>query len=46
MLDAKNQLTEARTERAKTFYENKCATLDRQMDSWCNELKLLPVKLN
>ncbi len=32
MLEAKKQLASARTERDKTSYENKCATLDRQID--------------
>jgi adenine-specific DNA-methyltransferase len=38
MLEAKKQLASARTERDKTFYENKCATLDRQIDSLVYEL--------
>lgn len=38
MLDAKKQLAAARTERGKAFYENKCATLDRQIDSLVYEL--------
>jgi type I restriction-modification system DNA methylase subunit len=32
MLEAKNQLAEAETDRDKTYYENKCAALDRQID--------------
>jgi hypothetical protein len=32
MLEAKNRLTHAKTDRDKTFYENKCAALDRQID--------------
>ena len=32
MLEAKKQLASARTERDKTFYQSKCATLDRQID--------------
>jgi adenine-specific DNA-methyltransferase len=38
MLEAKKQLASARTERDKTFYENKCATLDRQIDQLVYEL--------
>ena len=38
MLEAKKQLASARTERDKTFYENKCATLDRQIDNLVYEL--------
>ena len=38
MLEAKEQLASARTERDKTFYENKCATLDRQIDTLVYEL--------
>jgi predicted nucleic acid-binding Zn-ribbon protein len=38
MLDAKKQLAAARTEREKNFYENKCATLDRQIDNLVYEL--------
>ncbi len=38
MLDAKNQLAAARSERDKTFYESKCASLDRQIDSLVYEL--------
>lgn len=38
MLDAKQQLTVAQTERDKTFYENKCASLDRQIDNLVYEL--------
>jgi len=32
MLEAKNRLTRARTDTDKTYYENKCAALDRQID--------------
>jgi hypothetical protein len=32
MLDAKNRLARARTDKDKTYYENKCASLDRQID--------------
>lgn len=38
MLGAKKQLTSAQTERDKTFYESKCATLDRQIDKLVYEL--------
>lgn len=38
MLEAKKQLASAQTERDKTFYENKCATLDRQIDNLVYEL--------
>jgi adenine-specific DNA-methyltransferase len=34
----RKQLASARTERDKTFYENKCATLDRQIDDLVYEL--------
>jgi len=46
MLEAKKQLASARTERDKTFYENKCATLDRQIDSLVYELyELTPAEI-
>ena len=38
MLEAKQQLASARTERDQTFYESKCATLDRQIDNLVYEL--------
>lgn len=38
MLEAKKQLASAKTERDKTFYESKCATLDRQIDNIVYEL--------
>lgn len=38
MLEAKKQLAFAQTERDKTFYESKCATLDRQIDNLVYEL--------
>ena len=38
MLEAKKQLASARTARDQTFYENKCATLDRQIDNLVYEL--------
>ena len=38
MLAAKGQLASAQTERDKTFYQSKCATLDRQIDNLVYEL--------
>jgi type I restriction-modification system DNA methylase subunit len=38
MLDAKKQLAGASTDRDKTFYESKCASLDRQIDQLVYEL--------
>ena len=38
MLEAKEQLASAETERDKTFYENKCAMVDRQIDNLVYEL--------
>jgi adenine-specific DNA-methyltransferase len=38
MAEAKQQLAAARTERDQTFYESKCATLDRQIDNLVYEL--------
>ncbi len=38
MLHTKDRLAAAQTERDKTFYENKCATLDRQIDNLVYEL--------
>ena len=32
MLEAKNQLAKAKSDKDKTYYENKCAALDRQID--------------
>jgi type I restriction-modification system DNA methylase subunit len=32
MLEAKKQLAKAQTDKDKAYYENKCATLDRQID--------------
>ena len=32
MLEAKKQLAQAQTDKDKTYYENKCAALDRQID--------------
>ena len=41
MIEAKKQLAAAQTERDKTFYENKCASLDRQIDNLVYELSTL-----
>jgi len=38
MLDAKRQSAAARTERDQTFFGNKCATLDRQIDQLVYEI--------
>ena len=38
MLEAKKQLAAARSEGDQNFYESKCATLDRQIDSLVYEL--------
>jgi hypothetical protein len=38
MIDAKKLLTKATTDRDKTFYENKCAALDGQIDRLVYEL--------
>ena len=38
MLEARKQLAAARSEGDKNFYESKCATLDRQIDSLVYEL--------
>jgi hypothetical protein len=38
MLEAKKQLAAARSEGDKNFYESKCSTLDRQIDSLVYEL--------
>ena len=38
MLEAKKHLAVARSEGDKNFYESKCATLDRQIDSLVYEL--------
>lgn len=38
ILDAKQQLAGAQTERDKSFYESKCASLDRQIDKLVYEL--------
>jgi hypothetical protein len=38
MLKSKQQLAAAKTDRDKTYYENKCASLDRQIDLIVYEL--------
>jgi hypothetical protein len=38
MLAAKQALAEAKTDKDKTYYENKCATLDRQIDQLVYDL--------
>ena len=38
MLEAKRQLVNAHTDKDKTYYENRCATLDRQIDRLVYEL--------
>jgi len=38
MVAAKKQLAKARAERDRTFYESKCATLDRQIDELVYQL--------
>lgn len=38
MLEAKKQLAKAKTDKDKTYYENKCAALDRQIDRLVYEL--------
>ena len=38
MLEARKQLAAARSEGDQNFYESKCATLDRQIDSLVYEL--------
>jgi hypothetical protein len=38
ILEAKTQLASAQTERDKSFYESKCATIDRQIDQLVYEL--------
>jgi hypothetical protein len=32
MLEAKKRLAKVKTDKDKTYYENKCAALDRQID--------------
>ena len=41
MLDAKKFLQTARTDKDKTFYEDKCNALDRQIDKLVYELYAL-----
>jgi len=38
MLESKPHCISARSDRDKTFYENKCAALDRQIDALVYEL--------
>jgi hypothetical protein len=38
MLEAKKQLAQAQTDKDKTYYKNKCAALDRQIDQFVYEL--------
>ena len=38
MLEAKKQLAQAKTDKDKTYYENKCAALDRQIDQLVYDL--------
>ena len=38
MLEAKKALAGAKTEKDKTYYEGKCAALDRQIDKLVYEL--------
>jgi adenine-specific DNA-methyltransferase len=38
MLEAKKQLAKAQTDKDKTYYENKCASLDRQIDQLAYKL--------
>jgi adenine-specific DNA-methyltransferase len=38
MLAAKPQLARAQSDKDKNFYENKCATLDRQIDALVYDL--------
>jgi tRNA G46 methylase TrmB len=38
MLEAKKQLARAQTDKDKTYYENKCASLDRQIDKLVYDL--------
>ena len=41
MIEAKKLLAKAKTDRDKTFYENKCAAFDRQIDRLVYELSEL-----
>ena len=38
MLEAKKRLAKAKTDKDKTYYENKCAALDRQIDKLVYDL--------
>jgi hypothetical protein len=38
ILDAKKELANAKTDKDKTYYENKCAALDRQIDALVYDL--------
>lgn len=38
MLEAKRELAQARADRDRSYYENKCAALDRQIDRLDDEL--------
>jgi hypothetical protein len=38
MLEAKKQLAAAQTEKDRTYFENKCASLDRQIDALVYDL--------
>ena len=38
MLDAKKQLAASQTEKDRTYFENKCASLDRQIDALVYDL--------
>ena len=38
MLDAKKELAQVKTDRDKTYYENKCETLGRQINALVYEL--------
>ncbi len=44
MLQAKQQLAAARSDRDRTFNENKCAALDRQLDARVAELDGMTVE--
>lgn len=38
LVEAKKALARAKTDKDRTYYENKCATLDRQIDKLVYEL--------
>lgn len=47
MLDAKKHLQTARTDKDKTYYEDKCKNLDRQIDRLVYDLyALTPDEIN